>query len=205
MSALLEGTLRIVSLRFKVNNLKLVPPGIREKMLRSETPAEFDARQASQARGEECILPTKDVSCAQFLNDLAASGYIMVDAFFQVLNPKYIIVRFDFVILEHFLPSDEFSQGAKVKAEIGLRNMAEQNMWRIQAYLNPFFFEGREIDGQHGLAINLDSRKPLVNNDGQPVLVWEKDEQKERIGAAPIELRPRLFLQIQGDEIAISE
>lgn len=203
MNALLEGTLRIISLRFKVNNLNLVPQGIREKVLRSETPAEFAARKEFKAEGEECILPTKDVSCAQFINNLAASGYIMIDAFFQVLNPKYIIVRFDFVILEHFLPSDGFSQGAKVKAEIGLRNMAEQNMWRIQAYLNSFFFEGYEIKDQYGLAINLGGRKPLFDKNHMPVLVWEKDEQGERVGEAPVELRPKLFLQIQGDEIAI--
>jgi hypothetical protein len=204
MNDLLEGTLRIVSLRFRVNNLKLVPQGIREKV-HNETPSQFIARQSSRAAGEECIAPTKDVSCAQFLNDLTATGYVMIDAFFQVLNPKYIIVRFDFVILEHFLPSDEFSQGAKIKAEIGLRNLAEKNMWRIQAYLNPFFFEGYEIDDQYGLAINLDSRKPLVDKNGQTILVWEKDEQRERVGEAPIELRPKLFLQIQDDEIVICE
>lgn len=211
MTGLMNGAVRIVMLRFSFSDLSLIPACIKEKPAKQksvgETPGQFVAR-TSAAKGAECFVPVEKVGCLPFFTGLAFAGYVLVDAFLQVLQKRgadFAVLRFDFAILEQDVSSDEFRQNIRPDAEKALQQMLELSMWRVRAFLNPYFFKEQEVEGQYALSVNLEARTPIFDRQGRPILQWEKDKNGERIGDAPVPVRPKLFLRIEKGDIAIGE
>jgi hypothetical protein len=202
----LNGT-RLVALQFSFSNPDVIPPTV--KRLGRETPEERVLRK-SRASGVMVIEPTERCSLVELLGELEAAGYEMVDAFYQeridAKDPRgkrtYHMVRFLFAHREFVELSDEFKKTRDIiRAE--LRSMCESAMWRVRAFSNPFYKNGEEIPDQHAVSINLEARQPLFRPDGQPVTVWQKDENGKKVGGAPRPIKPDYCLRIVGDAIQL--
>jgi len=53
------------------------------------------------------------------------------------------------------------------------------------------------------VSVNLEARQPLFRPDGQPVTVWQKDENGKRVGDAPLPLKGDYCLHIVGDAVQL--
>jgi len=204
VKGLLEGTVKLLMLQFVFSNMGALPAGFFEK--KRETLDELTARR-SGVKGVQFIEPIQDVSLLQFLLDLAKAGYVLVDAFFQmrasVRGQQYPSVRFIFAAEESVRPDGEFANH-KQNAENALLQMCKEAMWRVRAFLNPFFEGGLPVDGQHAISINLEARSPLLDGEGNPLMRWEKDENGEKVGNKPFPLEPKLFLCIEDGNIIVA-
>lgn len=171
-----------------------------------ETSSESSERQErkEQGSGEQIIAPTEKCCLLPFSEDLEMAGYALVDAIYQNrqrygggpnTDKTYHAVRFTFARHELATPSEEFLKVRdEIRGEFGA--MCCDALWRVRAYKNPFFLKGEEVAGQTAVSINLEARIPLYRPDGSLVTVWQKDEHGERIGNAPVPIKPDHYLSL---------
>jgi hypothetical protein len=208
MAGLMNGALRIISLRFVVQE-KLVPSCLREKpavatsRAAAKTPGEFMAKR--KLKGARVIDPVCEVGCVPFRTGLAVAGYVMVDAFSQPREDGRYVLRFDFADLDHAVSSDEFQKNVKPVAEKALGQLFEEAMWQVEVYLNHYFEEGRPAEDEYAVSVNFGHRFAILDQNGHHILQWAKDEHGERIGDAPVKVKPKIFLKIEDGGIALSE
>lgn len=203
MAVLLDGSVSLVGLQFSFSNHKVVPRGM--KAVAPETPEAFRLRQSRNAAGNgiSAIDPVENVFLMGFLSGLRG-GYQMVDAFYQErINPKdptmrytYPMVRFLFARHEYAEIADEFRSVRKVR-NLQLEELCSQAMWRVRALLNPYMRNGVEVPGQYFISIGLEARTPRFQPDGNPVVIWQKDERGRRLGDAPVPVAPEYFLRVK--------
>jgi len=194
---------RMIVVQFSFSNPEVIPSGIKRR--KRETAFEHVARKL-QKTGERIIEPT--VNCSvEFLGELEAMGYELVDAFYQArpdhddLKGTYHTVRFLFARHEFATPSAEFRMVRDaIRAE--LREMLRTAFWRVRAFLNPFYQNGEEIAGQRSLSINLEVRVSRFLPDGSPVVARLKDESGKKVGT-PQPLVPDFRLAVVGDTIRL--
>lgn len=197
----------MVALQFSFSNPDVIPATV--KRLDRETQEERVVRK-SRSSGVMVIEPTEKCSLVEFLGELEAAKYEMVDAFYKeridAKDPRgkrtYHMVRFLFVRREFVDLSDEFK---KVRENIRteLSEMCRMAMWRVRAFSNPFYKDGEKIPDQRAVSINLESRQPLFHPDGQPVMVWQKDVDGKRVGDAPLPLKPDHCLRVRSDIVQL--
>ncbi len=201
----LNGSIRLVVLQFSFSNPDAIPQAV--KRSQPETLSEQNKRNG-RSSGIMVIEPTENCSLVEFPGELEAAGYEMVDAFYKErIDPKdpngrrtYHMVRFLFARHEFVDISDEFR---KVRDDIrtALSEMCHAAMWRVRAFSNPFYKNGEKIPEYRAMSINFESRKPLFRPDGQPVKVWQKDENGERVGDAPSPLKSDFCLRLVSDTV----
>lgn len=179
------------------------------KKLKRETPDERVVRK-SLSNGDMVIEPTVGCSLKQFLEELKSAGYEMVDAFYKerinAKNPRkpYHMVRFVFARHEFATISDEFKEVRKtILAE--LKVICENALWRVRAFRNPFYKNGEEIQGEFAISINMEARQPLFLPNGQPVVIWKKDESGERVGEAPLPISPIYHLRVVNRVVSLKK
>lgn len=202
-----DSSVRLISLQFSFSNPNAIPQVV--KQLDQETSDEREERK-SRSTGVMVIEPNEKCSLVKFLEELEIAGYEIVDAFckerIKPNDPRgtvtYHMVRFLFARREF----TELSEGLeKVRETIRteLREMCRVAMWRVRAFSNPFYMNGEEVAEYRTLSINLESRVPFFLPDGQPVVVWPKDEGGERIGDVPLPIVPDYHLRIIDDTIRL--
>ena len=203
----LNGTVRLVAMQFSFSNPDAIPATV--KRLDQETQEERVKRK-NYSSGVMIIKPTEKCFLVEFLGELEAAKYEMVDAFYKeridAKDPRgkrtYHMVCFLFARREFVELSDEFKKVRDViRAE--LRSICESAMWRVRVFSNPFYKNGEEISDQHAVSINLEARQPLFRPDGQPVTVWQKDENGKRMGNVPLPLKADYYLCIVSDAIQL--
>lgn len=205
----LNGTV-LVALQFRFTNSDAITSVV--KRLDQETQKEYVVRKR-RSSGIMLIEPTTNRhSLVWLLADLESEGYELVDAFYQERpnNEKkdpvgmwtYHMVRFLFARREFVELSDEFKKVQDViRAE--LRNICESTLWCTVVYSNPFYKDGEEIPNKRAMSINLTARTPLFRPDGQPVTVWQKDENGKRVGDAPLPLKADYRLRILENDVVL--
>lgn len=200
-------SVRLVALQFSFSNPKAIPVSV--KRLGSETPEERNERK-NHSSGTMVIEPTENCSLIDFLDELKGAGYEMVDALYKErIDPKdprgrrmYHMVRFLFARHEFVDLSEEFKAMRDIISR-ELRGICEVVMWRVRVFLNPFYKGGEEIIGHHTISVNFESRRPLFRPDGQPVTVWQKDEKGNRVGNAPLPLKPDCCLRVKDNTLQL--
>lgn len=201
----LNAMVRLVLLQFRFSN----PDAIPTSLMRLERKTNDERK--GPANGMLVIEPKEKCSLLELPGELAMAKYEMVDAFYKerrdAYSPRgaktYHVVSFLFARKEVAKISKEFRKARKnIRAE--LRSICEAAMWRVRAFSNPFFKEGEEIPGLSAVSINLEVRNPLFRPDGQPVTVWQKDGNGDRIGDAPLPLKPSHHLRIDGGAIRLT-
>jgi len=203
----LDSTVRLVALQFSFSNPDVIPTTV--KCQDRETPEERVERK-NYLGGIMVIEPTEKCSLVEFLKELEAAEYEMVDAFYKeridAKDPRgkrtYHMVRFLFARCEFAELSDEFKEMRDVsRAE--LQSICEAAMWRVRSFSNRFYKNGEEIPNQRAVNINLEVRQPFFRPDGQPVTVWQKDENGKRVGDAPLPIKADHCLRIVDDAVQL--
>lgn len=79
--------------------------------------------------------------------------------------------------------------------------LTQSFLWHVRVYANP-----NDSTGEIVVSINCGARQPLWLPDGQPVVVWRKDENGKRIGERPLPLaeHPHPRITVRDDTIAIA-
>ena len=206
MAAILGSATRLVMLQFSFSNPDVIPKAARRR--ERETLEERRTRK-SRDGGEQLIEPVENVCLVELLSCLEHAGYELVDTFYKPrihgeTGETYHAVRFLFARSEFAEPSAEFKRKRRTLQK-ELRKICEEALWRIRGYFNPCWKDGKEIPDQLTLSINLEARKPLFRLDGQPVPVWRKDAEGNRIGDSPLPLRPDYCFGIRGDTVDFSK
>ena len=110
--------------------------------------------------------------------------------------------RFVFIKKEFVIPCEGLEErSAKLLA--GLQVLSERNMWRAQAFRNPFYEDGVKVPDQVSIDVNLKAREALVNEDGTPVLVWQRDEVGKRMGETKVQLDPNFTLVFSDGDVRL--
>lgn len=109
----------------------------------------------------------------------------------------FLFARREFVEL-----SDEFKKVRDI-IRTELRSICEATMWRVRSFSNPLYKNGEEIPDQRAVSINLEARQPLFRPDGQPVTVWQNDENGKRVGDAPLPIKADYCLRIVGGAVSL--
>ncbi len=203
----LNGSVRMVALQFSFSNPDAIPVSVKRQ--NRETPEERVVRK-SHSSGVMVIEPTEKCSLEEFLVKLEAAGYEMVDAFYKErIDPKdprgkrtYHMVRFLFARREFVELSDEFKK-VRDGILVDLMTICQEALWRVRSFSNPFYKNGEEIPDQRAVSVNLEARQPLFRPDGQPVTVWQKDENGKRVGEAPLPIKADYCLRIVGDAVSL--
>ncbi len=200
MNDLLNGSVQLVMLQFSFSNDKIIPAGLFKK--KEETVGELASRKSSMGGKQFIDSDTDDISVSKFISDLFDAGYFLADGFSQKRSNAqgryYQIVQFAFA-KDTKGKSPEFLEHAS-KALLQLCSSAT---WKVRAYLNPFYKNKQSVNGSHVVSINLLSRNPIVDADGNRICQWRRNEDGEKIGAGPIPIEPKLFLRIKNDDIKI--
>ena len=202
---MLEKDVRVVMLQFSFSNPNVIPSWV--KRLNPETQDELLDRK-SRSGGILVIKPTEGCSLAGFIREINMSGYEMVDAFYKkrinAKDPngknKYHTVRFIFVRHEFAEVSNEFKNVRNI-ISAQLLKICEDAIWRVRLFFNQFYKDGKDINGQYALSINLEARKPLCCSDGQSVTEWQRDENGKRVGEAPLPLKAKYCLHVKDNAI----
>lgn len=196
----LNGSVRLVSLQFSFSNPDVIPATVKRQ--EREILEERVARK-SNSTGLLVIEPTEKCSLVEFFQELEEVGYEMVDGVYKeridAKDPRkrrtYHMVRFVFARRDFVELSEEFKEVRDViRAE--LQNICESAMWRVRMFSNPFYKNGEEVSGQRAMSINLEARQPRFYPNGQPVTVWQKNENGKRVGDAPLSLSADFSLRI---------
>lgn len=189
--AILDDSIRLIALQFSFANRAIIPQSFRQA-------ARPDMRSPLTESGVCVMDPVEHVFLADLLRDLGGE-FELVDAFHQervASSKRYQMVRFVFARSKYV--HNLFAGFVARRPEImdDLIKMSSEAMWRVRAFLNPNFQEGRIIPNQHALSINMEVREPLFEADGRPAMRWRRDERGERIGDAPMPFLPDHCLRI---------
>lgn len=223
---MLDKGIRLIALQFSFSNPDVIPQSVRHR--KPETPEEREERK-SHATGELIIPLTENCSIAEFLGELEAAGYEMVDAFYKErIDPKdprnqkfieginagqidankrppgrtYHMVRFLFAHSEFV---DNLFEGFReVRDTIygDLAEMACAALWRVRAFSNPLYKGGEEVAGQSALSINFEVRRPLFQPSGLPVVERKKDAAGNPVGE-PLPIESERLLRLSAGELLL--
>jgi len=194
---------RMVTIQFSFSNREVVPAVIRQR--NRETPFEYVARHLRTA-GKRVVEPTENVYLEKFLTELEAAGFELVDAFYQCrpkgenLDRTYYMARFLFARRAFAVPSAEFAL-VRDSIRTELQEMLHTAFWRVRAFLNPFYQNGKEV-AERSLSINLEHRVPLYHSNGSPVTARRKENGK-KIGD-PQPLLPDFLLTVWGGDLLLA-
>ncbi|PIP23790.1 MAG: hypothetical protein COX90_01965 [Candidatus Nealsonbacteria bacterium CG_4_10_14_0_2_um_filter_38_17] len=208
MNIQLDHSVERVITQFSFSNAGAVPSDIISRS--PETVEELRSRINRPETGSVFLI-ANNCSLVGFQDGLRLAGYEPIEGFHQLrINPKnprmerrYQMVRFVFG-----RPDPAMAQFPAVRRVLSaaLEDMGRAAMWLVEVFSNPFFKDGQIVNGRSALVINLKGRNPLFSPekpDGQPVVVWQKDEKGERIGEGPVPLAPSCFLRVVDNEICL--
>ena len=199
-----EGV-RLVVVQFAIANPDIVPlyVPVKEQLAVKEF---TDRKEAGSEQEFKPILDSvPDVFCLDFAEDLACQEFELVDAFlkpvthtarphtkaqFVFASKPFVDSSSDFIVVKEGLMQD-------------LDLLFNDAMWRVRAFRNPFYRDRKAVDGQFALSINLDARSALVDEEGEPLLRWQKDENGNRVGDKPMPITPKRFLRIENETICV--
>ena len=151
-----------------------------------------------ECSGELVLGPTENVGLERLLENLSSVGFCLVDAFHQERvrrNVKpgqkstYHMVRYHFVREDKAVLNDESREFVSGYVAPELGEILRTTAWRVRIFVNPVLtMKGGSQD--RVVSINLEVRTPLVDSDGSPLLVWRRDEFKNKIGDVPLPKQP---------------
>ena len=204
---ILNDNIPMINLQFSFNNPEVIPVLVGHRS--NETTEERVVRK-SHASGRLMIEPTEKCSIVDTLDGIESVGYELVDAFHQErLDPKdptgrrrYHAVRFQFARQEVAQVSEEFKV-IRDQVRYELQDICGNAHWRVRAFLNPFYQNGEEVQGKNAVSINFEARNPFFHPNGEPVLVWRKDERGNRLGNAPVPPKANRDLVVVNGEVIL--
>lgn len=191
-------TVQMVLIQINAQNPDALPHAVRFQ--EQERPLEAAARRdrnETRANGRQVVPPTPDCSLADFLGQIHAAGFTIIDAFrqrrlHQNKSGVYHTCRFTLVRRSSADAQSTDPTGYSLAdAHDGLARVLVEGLYQVRIYLNPVFDKDHQpIPGAFCLSINLDARRPLYYPDGKRITIWEKvNGRKVKV---PLEGRARL-------------
>jgi hypothetical protein len=147
--------------------------------------------------------------CRPDLGGYLTDGWSMINAFVkynQLSGPaSRYVARFVFARSGSNKKSvDEFVKRPRA-VELAMKAMetlSAMALWQASLHKNPFAAPKGNF---HGLEINFRGRIPLFEPDGEPVLVWSRNERGKPLkGQGKVPLEPSYFLQARDKRRGIS-
>src|SRR3989338_11057724 len=89
-------------------------------------------------------------------------------------------VRSDF-LSQDFPYRDSPFAGKEKSALEALKELANDSIWRVEVWENPYFENRIPIEGQVMMSFNLIGRQPLFDKDGNPYGEWIRDANGEKV------------------------
>ena len=144
-----------------------------------------------------------------FTDALERQGYTLVHVGKRVVNTEegqtQYVLRYTFGPI----PREEKHLrrlGEELSRE--LEAYAAEALWNVQAFRNPYYREGHEVEGQRVITLDINARKPTLElKDGklEPVMVWSGGRNKMGKGVGvKVPLAPKSFLDVNEEgEVAI--
>lgn len=163
-----DGSIRIVNIRFTGSNSDIVPMCLSE----SAPPHEKPGFRGQKRRGELMIDATDRVSTEEFVRKLLEE-FDVFDGFFQNMNDVRSKNRV-FYAVQFLLARRPVFKNDRLRsiedAREALVDLCQSAFWRIRVYRNPFVENGQLVEGAYALSIVLDARTPRFKPDGSPVV-----------------------------------
>lgn len=113
------------------------------------------------------------------------------------------MVRFMFANKEAVQALSEEFLKARPNILADLQYIAETTIWRVRAFINPYYQDHQVVEGLSAASINFEHRTPLLQADGTPVKMWQKDEQGNRIGDAAVPIKAKNQLRVLSNSVVL--
>lgn len=166
---------------------------------------------SSQETGERFVAESlRETSFVGITAALKRQGYTLVHVGKRVVNTEdgktQYVLRYTF----GRIPREEkhlCRLGEELSRE--LEAHAAEALWNVQAFRNPYYRDGHEVQGQRVVTIDINARKPLFElKEGvlEPVMVWSggRDKKTGKGVGEKVPLSAKSFLDISEEgEIAI--
>lgn len=201
----LNESIRLVIVQFSFKNEKNVPMGIEKKT--HETQERRQKRiQRRSVNNPPKFKPTPKTEI-KILRGLEEAGYQLVSAYNEPrIDPKdrntYHMVRFTFSRNSNAKTSDGFKK-IRLTMRQEMERMCHLALWRVRAFINPFFENDSAIEGVNTVSINLEYRNPKFHDDGSPFVEWLRDGEGNRIGLNPNPVKALHILEVQENELCL--
>ncbi len=199
------GKASIILLKIRVSNLKVLPTSLQGLPVVVDGEAKISSHD-----GKKTIPPTENCFVGGLLLKLETHGFGLTNAYIREtmkmnngFSEKVQSLNFIFTPSERLLVSEDYRTFQKTRGIIldGLRNFLHQNLWKVEAYENPFCADGRKMPGEFGVSINLANRIPLFDEKGR-VMVWK---DKERTGKIPLRGKCQMPITRKGKPFIVEE
>lgn len=165
----------------------------------------------SQVTGRLFIAESeRETSFVGITHALKRRGYILVHVGKRVVNTEdgktQYVLRYTFGTI----PREEKHLrrlGEDLARE--LEDHGAEALWNVQAFLNPYYRDGHEVEEKRVITIDINARKPLFEmKEGklEPVMVWGggRDKKTGKGVGEKVQLAPKSFLDVSEDgEVAI--
>ncbi len=165
---------------------------------------------SSEETGVRFMAESERATCfVGFTEALRRQGYTLVHVGKRVVNTEdgktQYVLRYTF----GRIPREEKHLrrlGEELSQE--LEAYAAEALWNVQAFRNPYYRDGMEVEGQRVITIDINARKPLFEmKEGTlaPVMVWSggRDKMGKGVGEK-VPLAAKSFLDVSEEgEIAI--
>ena len=208
----MADTVRLVALQFMVSEkyLRATPEilqGVREVDPEPrDVRVERKVRDWTNQANHMTVDPTKRVAVSAFVYNLLFAGYVLVDAKRQVRRNDRDswdhVFRFVFVKKEFVVPGEGLEErSAKLLA--GLQVLSERNMWRAQAFRNPYLEKGTPVKGLASVDVNLKERESLLDENNRPLMVWAKGKAARQVGETKVQLNPDFTLAFADGDVRL--
>ncbi len=138
-------------------------------------------------------------------NGLLAAGYhlVFVGTRFteQVGGPTRRVVQYIF----GRTPPEDPNRGEMMEQMLSeLREEEKGFLFNAVVFLNPRYFTGSVVEGQHTVSINCNAPEARFTDDKAPRKVWVRNEFRQKLGEAPFLLLPMHSLRIVDDSVVCS-
>lgn len=201
-------SIRKVVLRFRGPDFRfLANAGKLRGWVDSSDDGKLDSKENFRREAGEQVLTCPDpASVVSLVADLAERGYELVFA-----SPPTKIFKGDGRPISEMCFVFTSTKDVKLTAEhrerlsraqdaLGL--LVKEAIWSAIGFLNPAYTAGRRLDGVVDGNVILSHRVSIVDRDGDPVLVWPRDEVGDRMtDKGKVVLRGQYTLHFTGETL----
>lgn len=164
-----------------------IPVGMKPKPARKEPAERMEGTVIAQSE-------KNDVSLAA-LASLRIGDYRLVESYYErewdlLVVPGKRTLKGYYALTYTFAREGDYDRGGM----LGCCEMLLGSLWQVRVYKNPLFRNGVPVPG-FTLSVNCINRKPLYNDDGSFLKVWNADRTEK------VPLEPASYLEIDGDTV----
>jgi hypothetical protein len=192
----LDEAVKMLVIQFNFTNRKLVP------FLAQDLGQEKDEQRQRRQNLPPGDLAWQSENCSleQTLADLEAARLELTNIIKQYRpsekndSQDYYVVRF---IFERTGKGDKYREMRRASF-----NSLAASIWQCKCYVNPYYLEGKPMNGYKVVNLSLSHRRPLYDSAGKPIKVWAR-EGRRKVGETKIPIMAESRLRLVGGSLAL--